>query len=245
VKKLEGKNNMVQPKKIINDPTTLVEDYIDGLLYQYPNHYKKLANHPVLILASHCNSGSSSSTSTSSSEPLDYCSTSLESTTKNDTTNSDNMLRRQRVHLLSGGGSGHEPSHAGWIGDGMLTSVICGGIFASPSVTSITAALRIVASNTETKQTPEDGILFIVKNYTGDRLNFGMAAEYANQEGIQTNMVIVADDCAISRNKGITGARGVAGTILVHKIAGAAAGTLRVVGIEHYYRYLYSLTGTS
>ena len=123
-----------------------------------------------------------------------------------------------QVQLLSGGGSGHEPSHAGWIGEGMLSGAICGGIFASPSVAAILAAIRASAATN-----PNHGILLIIKNYTGDRLNFGMACERANQEGIPCEMVVVADDCALERTKGITGARGVAGTVLVHKVAGAAA----------------------
>ena len=123
------------------------------------------------------------------------------------------------VQLLSGGGIGHEPSHAGWIGNGMLSGAICGGIFASPSVASILAAVRAAAAS----MTDNTGILLVVKNYTGDRLNFGMACEKANQEGILARMVVVADDCALERTKGITGARGVAGCVLVHKIAGAAS----------------------
>ena len=186
---------MVRPKKILNDDVTkAVDEFIDGLLYQYPNHYKRLANHSVLLLASHFTSSADGATSYKS---------------------------KAAVHILSGGGSGHEPSHAGWVGTGMLTGVICGGIFASPSVTSILAAIRSVASPRQNAC----GILLIVKNYTGDRLNFGMAVERANQEGIATRMIVVADDCALPRKKGITGARGVAGTVLIHKIAGAAAGT--------------------
>lgn len=101
----------------------------------------------------------------------------------------------------------------------MLSGAICGGIFASPSVPSILAAIRACDA-----QSPESaGVLLVVKNYTGDRLNFGMATEKANQEGISCKMVVVADDCALERTKGITGARGVAGTVLVHKVAGAAA----------------------
>lgn len=121
------------------------------------------------------------------------------------------------IALISGGGSGHEPSHAGWIGKGMLTAVVCGGIFASPSIASVRAAIRACAS--------ESGVLLIVKNYTGDRLNFGMAMEMetatsTNQQKME--MVVVADDVALPRTKGITGARGLAGTVLIHKIAGAA-----------------------
>lgn len=135
--------------------------------------------------------------------------------------NQNVIIRRNippnKVTLLSGGGSGHEPSHAGWIGDGMLDGAVLGGCFASPSVKQILAAIRAV--------TPvgAPGCLLIVKNYTGDRLNFGMACEMANGEGRKCRMVVVADDCAIPRHKGSTGARGVCGTILVHKVAGAAA----------------------
>jgi dihydroxyacetone kinase len=127
-----------------------------------------------------------------------------------------------KVNILSGGGSGHEPSHAGWIGKGMLTGAILGGIFASPSVASILAAIRVVTPD-PSSDTQGKGCLLIVKNYTGDRLNFGMAAEIANSEGRNVKMVVVADDSALERSKGVTGARGVAGTVLVHKVAGAAA----------------------
>jgi dihydroxyacetone kinase len=134
------------------------------------------------------------------------------------------IKEEQKVHILSGGGSGHEPSHAGWIGDGMLTGAILGGIFASPPVSSILAAIRAVTPVIEEKENIDGrGCLLIVKNYTGDRLNFGMACEMANAEKRPCQIVIVADDCAIPRSKGETGARGVAGTILVHKAAGAAA----------------------
>ena len=124
--------------------------------------------------------------------------------------------RKKQVQLLSGGGSGHEPSMAGWVGDGMLTGAILGGMFASPSVAAVLGAIRVAAAG-------GDPVLLVVLNYTGDRLNFGMACEKANMEGIDCQMVAVADDCALERSKGITGARGVAGTVLVQKIAGAAA----------------------
>ena len=127
-----------------------------------------------------------------------------------------------KVNILSGGGSGHEPSHAGWIGNGMLSGAILGGIFASPSVSSILAAIRAV-TKVDPSPNSKFGCLLIVKNYTGDRLNFGMACELANAEGRKCSMVVVADDSALERTKGVTGARGVAGTILVHKVAGAAA----------------------
>ncbi len=102
------------------------------------------------------------------------------------------------MNLLSGGGSGHEPSHAGWIGAGMLSGAILGGIFASPSVSSILAAIRAVTVAGPAGK----GCLVIIKNYTGDRLNFGMAIEKARAEGRKCAMVVVADDCALPRAKG-------------------------------------------
>ena len=103
----------------------------------------------------------------------------------------------------------------------MLSGAILGGIFASPAVSAILAAIRAVTLPTATGG---KGCVLIVKNYTGDRLNFGMACEMARAEGYAVEMVVVADDCAVERMKGITGARGVAGTVLVHKAAGGAAG---------------------
>ena len=123
--------------------------------------------------------------------------------------------RGQQVGLISGGGSGHEPAHAGYIGRGMLSAAVAGDVFTSPSPDSVHAAIRAVAASR--------GALLIVKNYTGDRLNFGLAAERARAEGIPVEMVIVADDVALAGAGGHAGRRGLAGTILVHKIAGAAA----------------------
>jgi len=120
-----------------------------------------------------------------------------------------------KVAVISGGGSGHEPAHAGFVGPGMLTAAVSGDVFASPPVDSILAAIRAV--------TGPMGCLLIVKNYTGDRLNFGLAAEQAKSEGYKMEMVIVGDDCALPPPRGIAGRRGLAGTILVHKVAGAAA----------------------
>ena len=113
-----------------------------------------------------------------------------------------------------------EPAHAGFIGDGMLAGAVLGGIFASPSVHSILAAIRSV---TTPDSEDSKGCLLIVKNYTGDRLNFGMACEIALAEKRNCQMIVVSDDCAVPRNKGVTGSRGVAGTIFVHKVTGAAA----------------------
>ena len=116
------------------------------------------------------------------------------------------------VAIISGGGSGHEPAHAGFVGKGMLTAAVCGEVFASPSVDAVLAGILAV--------TGKGGCLLIVKNYTGDRLNFGLAAEKARALGRKVEVVVVADDIAIP---GITQPRGVAGTLFVHKIAGYLA----------------------
>lgn len=121
---------------------------------------------------------------------------------------------QSKVALLSGGGSGHEPAHAGFVGTGMLDGAVLGPVFTSPSVDDIYAGIRAVAT--------EAGVLLIVKNYTGDRLNFGLAAQMAQAEGIRVEMVVVADDCALGEESR-AGRRGLTGTVLVHKLAGAAA----------------------
>ncbi|XP_055638218.1 triokinase/FMN cyclase-like isoform X2 [Toxorhynchites rutilus septentrionalis] len=132
----------------------------------------------------------------------------------------DNNPTDQKVKLISGGGSGHEPAHAGFVGKGMLTGAICGNIFSSPSVTAILDCLKVVAH--------QDGsVIFIVKNYTGDRLNFGIALERA-QSSLGFNkvrMLLVGEDCSIDdRNvKKSVGKRGLAGVVMVHKILGAMA----------------------
>ena len=96
---------------------------------------------------------------------------------------------RSRVALISGGGSGHEPAHAGFVGAGMLTAAVCGEVFASPSVEAVLAGILAV--------TGEAGCLLIVKNYTGDRLNFGLAAERARARGLKVSMLVVDDDVAL------------------------------------------------
>ncbi|MDA7424096.1 dihydroxyacetone kinase subunit DhaK [Thalassococcus lentus] len=119
---------------------------------------------------------------------------------------------KSKVALVSGGGSGHEPAHAGFVGEGLLTAAVCGDVFAAPSVDAVLAGILAV--------TGPAGCLLIVKNYTGDRLNFGLAAERARAFGLKVNMVIVDDDIALPD---LPQPRGVAGTLFVHKIAGAMA----------------------
>ncbi|MEQ0233868.1 glycerone kinase [Klebsiella sp. CN_Kp116] len=118
-------------------------------------------------------------------------------------------LDKNNVAVISGGGSGHEPAHAGFVGKGMLTAAVCGDLFASPSVDAVLTAIQGV--------TGDAGCLLIVKNYTGDRLNFGLAAEKARRMGYNVEMLIVGDDISLPDNKH---PRGIAGTILVHKVAG-------------------------
>lgn len=118
-------------------------------------------------------------------------------------------LDKNNVAVISGGGSGHEPAHAGFVGKGMLTAAVCGDLFASPSVDAVLTAIQAV--------TGDAGCLLIVKNYTGDRLNFGLAAEKARRMGYNVEMLIVGDDISLPDNKH---PRGIAGTILVHKVAG-------------------------
>lgn len=136
----------------------------------------------------------------------------------------------KKVALISGGGSGHEPAHAGFIGEGMLAAAVCGDIFASPSTKQILNAIRLV--NKESS-----GVLLIVKNYTGDVLHFGLSAERARALGINCEVMIVSDDTAVGRAKGgMVGRRALAGTSLVHKITGAFAET---------YSEKYGLEGTT
>lgn len=123
--------------------------------------------------------------------------------------------RDRRVAVLSGGGSGHEPAHAGYVGAGMLTAAIAGDVFTSPSTDAVLAAI-LAASGPA-------GALLIIKNYTGDRLNFGLAAELARQQGIPVEVVVVADDVALRDLVPRGRRRGIAGTVLIHKLAGAAA----------------------
>jgi dihydroxyacetone kinase len=124
-------------------------------------------------------------------------------------------INNNKVTLISGGGSGHEPAHAGFVGSGMLDAAVCGDVFASPSQIQVYQAIRRSAS--------EKGTLLIIKNYSGDIMNFKNAAHLASEDGIQVEYVKVDDDIAVEDSLYTVGKRGVAGTVLVHKIAGAAA----------------------
>lgn len=165
-------------KKLINEPTRVVDQMLQGLVAIHPGLIR-LAGEQVIIRAD------------------------------------AEAVRSGRVSLISGGGSGHEPAHAGYVGHGMLSAAVAGDVFTSPGPDAVFAAIKAVSG--------PQGALLIVKNYTGDRLNFGLAAERARAEGIPVEIVIVADDVALAGQGGHVGRRGLAGTILVHKIAGAVA----------------------
>lgn len=124
-------------------------------------------------------------------------------------------INPDKVSLVSGGGSGHEPAHAGFIGKGMLDAAVCGDVFASPSQIQIYQAIQETAS--------KKGTLLIIKNYSGDMMNFKNAAHLASEDGIEVDYVKVDDDIAVQDSLYTVGRRGVAGTVLVHKIVGAAA----------------------
>jgi dihydroxyacetone kinase-like protein len=122
-----------------------------------------------------------------------------------------------KVALISGGGSGHEPAHGGFVGTGMLDAAVAGPVFTSPTPDQIYEGIKAVATDA--------GVLMIVKNYTGDVMNFEMAAEMAEMEGITVKHVVTNDDVAVKDSLYTIGRRGVAGTVFVHKIAGAMAET--------------------
>ena len=123
--------------------------------------------------------------------------------------------KTDKVVLISGGGSGHEPAHGGFVGKGMLDGAVAGAVFTSPTPDQVYEAIKATECG--------KGALLIIKNYTGDVLNFEMAADMASDEDIKVAQVIVADDVAVENSTWTTGRRGIAGTIFVHKIAGAKA----------------------
>lgn len=162
-------------KKIINDPSKIVEEMLAGLAGSYPHLIHQVEDTRVLA--------------------------------KND--------QQPQVGLVSGGGSGHEPAHAGFVGDGMLSAAVLGDVFTSPTPDQILHGIQAADQG--------QGVLLIVKNYTGDILNFEMAKDMADMEDIQTEIVVVDDDIAVENSTYTAGKRGVAGTVLVHKILGNAA----------------------
>lgn len=123
--------------------------------------------------------------------------------------------KEEKVTLVSGGGSGHEPAHAGFVGWGMLDAAVAGEVFTSPTPDQVLEAIRAVNN--------PKGVLLIIKNYSGDVMNFEMAAEMAEMEGIRVAKVVVNDDVAVENSTYTNGRRGIAGTVFIHKIAGALA----------------------
>ena len=136
--------------------------------------------------------------------------------------NPEKVRNRSKVAIVCGGGSGHEPAHSSFVNHEMLSAAICGDVFASPSVGAIVDGIRTLVSNIE--ESPRS-VLIIIKNYTGDKINFGLASEILSSEGVLLRKLIVADDVSLPE---IRDRRGVAGTVLVYKIAGAFASQQQV-----------------
>jgi len=164
-------------KKVINDPNSVVQDMIEGMVMAYPDKLRNVEGTTVIARADAPVSG--------------------------------------KVAIVSGGGSGHEPSHAGYVGRGMLDAAVAAEVFTSPTPDQVYEGIKAVDSG--------EGVLLVIKNYTGDVMNFEMAAEMAEMEGIKVAKVIVNDDVAVENSTYTTGRRGIAGTVFVHKIAGAKA----------------------
>ncbi|WP_432739495.1 dihydroxyacetone kinase subunit DhaK [Ligilactobacillus agilis] len=120
-----------------------------------------------------------------------------------------------KVGIVSGGGSGHEPSHAGFVGQGMLTAAVCGQVFTSPTPDQVYEAIKAANQG--------QGVFLVIKNYSGDVMNFDMAKDMAEMDDIPVKSIIVDDDIAVENSLYTQGKRGVAGTVLMHKIVGAAA----------------------
>ena len=165
-------------KKIINDPSNVVIEMVDGLVRAYPQYLTQIDGTEAVVR-----------------------------------TNKDSM--KGKVGLVSGGGSGHEPAHAGYVGQGMLSAAVCGQVFTSPTPDQIYEAIKAVDQG--------QGVFCIVKNYSGDVMNFDMAKDLAEADGIDVKSVVVDDDIAVKDSLYTQGRRGVAGTVFVHKILGAAA----------------------
>ena len=164
-------------KKLINDPSKVEDQMIQGMVKAHPRHLRKLDCGNVVVRA---------------------------------------QKKEGKVALVSGGGSGHEPAHGGYVGHGMLDAAVAGAVFTSPTPDQIYEAIKAVATDA--------GVLLVVKNYTGDVMNFEMAAEMAeDMDGIKVAQVVTNDDVAVKDSLYTIGRRGVAGTVFVHKIAGALA----------------------
>ncbi|EPV36438.1 dihydroxyacetone kinase subunit K [Streptococcus agalactiae GB00679] len=163
-------------KKILNQPTDVVTEMLDGLAYVHNDLVHRIEGFDIIAR---------------------------------------NEEKSGKVALISGGGSGHEPSHAGFVGEGMLSAAVCGAVFTSPTPDQVLEAIKEADEGA--------GVFMVIKNYSGDIMNFEMAQDMAEMEGIEVASVVVDDDIAVEGSLYTQGKRGVAGTILVHKILGHAA----------------------
>ncbi|HEN1029026.1 TPA: dihydroxyacetone kinase subunit DhaK [Streptococcus agalactiae] len=163
-------------KKILNQPTDVVTEMLDGLAYVHNDLIHRIEGFDIIAR---------------------------------------NEEKSGKVALISGGGSGHEPSHAGFVGEGMLSAAVCGAVFTSPTPDQVLEAIKEADEGA--------GVFMVIKNYSGDIMNFEMAQDMAEMEGIEVASVVVDDDIAVEDSLYTQGKRGVAGTILVHKILGHAA----------------------
>ncbi|HFZ6987937.1 TPA: dihydroxyacetone kinase subunit DhaK [Streptococcus agalactiae] len=163
-------------KKILNQPTDVVTEMLDGLAYVHNDLVHRVEGFDIIAR---------------------------------------NEEKSGKVALISGGGSGHEPSHAGFVGKGMLSAAVCGAVFTSPTPDQVLEAIKEADEGA--------GVFMVIKNYSGDIMNFEMAQDMAEMEGIDVASVVVDDDIAVEDSLYTQGKRGVAGTILVHKILGHAA----------------------
>ena len=165
-------------KKIMNQPSDIVTEMVQGLVRSYPELLKQIPETEAVVY-------------------------------------NQDLNCHPQVGLISGGGSGHEPAHAGFVGDGMLTAAVCGQVFTSPTPDQIYAAIKAADAGR--------GVFMIIKNYSGDVMNFEMAQEMAAMDDIEVRSIVVDDDIAVEDSTYTQGKRGVAGTILVHMILGAYA----------------------
>ncbi|EPW42174.1 dihydroxyacetone kinase subunit K [Streptococcus agalactiae CCUG 47293] len=163
-------------KKILNQPTDVVTEMLDGLAYVHNDLVHRIEGFDIIAR---------------------------------------NEEKSGKVALISDGGSGHEPSHAGFVGEGMLSAAVCGAVFTSPTPDQVLEAIKEADEGA--------GVFMVIKNYSGDIMNFEMAQDMAEMEGIEVASVVVDDDIAVEDSLYTQGKRGVAGTILVHKILGHAA----------------------
>ncbi|NLJ18501.1 dihydroxyacetone kinase subunit DhaK [Globicatella sulfidifaciens] len=148
-------------------------------------------------------------------EGIAYCHNDLVERTEGFDIIKRKLPKSGKVAIISGGGSGHEPSHAGFVGEGMLSAAVCGAVFTSPTPDQVFQAIKDADEGA--------GVFMVIKNYSGDIMNFEMAQEMAEMEDIKVDSIVVDDDIAVEDSLYTQGKRGVAGTILVHKILGHAA----------------------